>query len=199
MPPSTSLIDVNVIARAGALPTSKMTGSELELAVASATKSLGRVAIYSLGTMSDQDISEIPGAMGASATVTDKTLDGTWTVKVTAPSSSDNRLTVDGIQWPAAGDSALVPAGFHRLIWSQGSAAGPGLVSFTDELGTASVSKSLLLFSYYSHSDALAVLTARPTELLLDGTPATLSVLPDPAGGFVIRMPAGTHQAVIEF
>lgn len=199
MPPLDSLIDVNVVQRVGARPTEKMVGTELALALMSACSLLGRVAIYALGTMSDQDLSEVPGALGGSVAVTDTTVDSQWTVRVTSPSASDDRLTVDGISWPVAGDTALVPAGKHRLVWSRGSVAGPGLIAFTGQLGTASASRSAILFKYFSHPDGLVVVDQRPTSLWIDGSVTTLSTMSDPAGGYVIRVPAGTHQAVIGF
>jgi hypothetical protein len=201
MPPQDSLLDVNVVDRVGygARPTLAMIGSELDLALDSATAHLGRVGIYALGTLSSQDLGEIPAAMAASTATTDLGIYGHWTVKVTAPAHGDNHLTVDGLAWPAAGDTALVPPGNHVLDWSHQATAGPGLVSFTGQIGTASTSRTSLRFSYDTHPDGLVVVNRRPVSLLIDGSAAKLSVIADPAGGFVVRVPAGTHRATIGF
>jgi hypothetical protein len=198
-PPEAALLDVNVVPRAGARPTSQMTGAELGLGVASATAPLGRIAIYALGTLSPQDLAELPGAMGGSTSTTDLGVFGRWTVQVSAPSRRDGRLEVDGIPWPAANGSALVPAGNHVLQWTAGAPLGPGLTGFTGQLGTARVASRSLTFTYDTRPEGLAVVTGRPVSLRVDGVSVRLDVVADPAGGFVVRVPSGTHRAVLGF
>jgi hypothetical protein len=199
MPPHAALIDVNVVPREGAHPTSQMEGAELGLALGSATASLGRLAIYALGTLTAQDIDLLPRAMAASTSTTDLGVFGPWTVQVTAPSDEDARLKVDGIPWPAGPGVAVVPAGNHVLQWSRGRPAGPGLSAFSGELGTARVTPASLTFSYDARPDAYAVVTRRPASLAVDGKPARLDAVADPAGGWVVRVPTGTHTAHLRF
>jgi hypothetical protein len=199
MPPQGALLDVNVVPRYGdPKPTTQMTGAELGLALGSATASLGKLGIYSLGTLPQQDLAQIPGSMAATTSTTDLGVYGRWTVAVTAPSPDEGRLEVDGIDWPATKGHAVVPGGNHVLTWRKGDPTGPGLVSFTGELGTARVSKHRLTFSYDTRPDGLAVVTARPTALSVDGTPARLDVISGP-GGYAVRVPSGNHEVVLDF
>lgn len=199
MPPSAALLDVNVVPRAGARPTARMTGAELRLALAAATESLGKVGIYSLGTLPRRDLAGVAGAMAAGTATTDLGVFGRWTVEVTAPSRRHGRLSVDGIEWPAAGGTALVPPGNHVLRWSVGTPVGPGLTAFTGQIGTARVSRRSLSFSYDTRPDGLAVVTRRPRSLRIDGARVRLDALADPDGGFVVRLPSGTHRALLRF
>ena len=200
MSPDAALLDVNVVPRYGnPRPTVQMTGAELGLAVASAATSLGKLGIYSLGTLTAQDRAQIPGSLAASTSTTDLGVYGRWAVQVTAPSTGDGRLEVDGIPWPAASGKALVPGGNHILHWISGNPVGPGLTAFTGQLGTARVSSSELSFSYDTRPDGLAVVTQRPKSLQVDGAAARLDVVSDPAGGYVVRVPSGTHRAVLGF
>lgn len=195
MPPGASLVDVNVVPRAGAHPTSQMEGAELGLALGSATAQLGRVGIYSLGTLTSQDLDLIPGATAASTSTTDLGVFGKETVTVTAPSPRDRRLTVDGVPWPAADGVAVVPPGNHVLHWSAGTPPGPGLESFGGRLGTARVTATSLTLAYDARPDAYAVVTRRPIGLTIDGKAATLDV----SGTYAVRLPSGTHRAVLTF
>ena len=69
------------------------------------------LGVYSLGTLPQQDLASIPGALASNTVTTDLGVYGRWTVEVTAPSPQDGRLTVDDIQWPAArGPSSTSPA-----------------------------------------------------------------------------------------
>jgi len=199
MPPGDTLLDVNVVVRAAALPTLKMTGAELTLALGSAAGPLGRVSIYSIGTVLPQDLAGIPGALGSSVATTDLGTYGSQTVTVTSPFPARRSLTVDSIPWPAANGTAIIPAGNHILNWWSDPPVGPGLASFTGALGTARVAANMLKFSYFTRPDALAVVTRRPRSLRIDKTAATLDLQVDPAGGFVVRLPHGRHVALLRF
>jgi hypothetical protein len=199
MPPQDALLDVNVVKRYGdPRPTAQMTGAELALALESASAHLGRIGIYSLGTIPQADLAQIPGATAGDTSTTDLGVYGRSTVSVTAPSPSDGRLSVDGIAWPATAGHALVPAGNHVLAWKPGKPVGPGLVSFTGELGTASVSADSIAFSYDTRPDGLAVVDRKPVSLSVDGTAAKLAAIDGPAG-WVVRVPGGNHKVVVSF
>jgi hypothetical protein len=200
MPPQSSLIDVNVVPRIGGpRPTVQMEGSELGLALGSATAKLGRLAIYSLGTLTAADLDLLPHAMAASTVTTDAGVFGGWTVKVSSPREGWDRLKVDGVPWPSGDGVALVPPGNHVVTWSKGDPYGPGLTAFGGELGTATASSSKLTFTYVARPDALAVVTAEPKHLFVDGDEAPLRVVRDPAGGWVVRVPTGRHEAELDF
>jgi hypothetical protein len=199
MPPQAAVIDVNVVQRKFAHPTSQMQGAELGLALGSATAALGRLGVYALGTLTEDDLDLLPRAMAASTSTTDLGVFGKWTVIVTAPAKGMNRLRVDGHQWPTANGVAVVPAGNHVLEWAKGDPVGPGLVALGAEIGTARVTSQSLTFTYVARPDALAVVTARPTALQIDGKAAKLDVVADPKGGYVVRVPTGTHTAELHF
>ncbi|HEY8644655.1 MAG TPA: hypothetical protein VIL77_02115, partial [Gaiellaceae bacterium] len=199
MPIGDALLDVNVVNRYGARPTSKMTGAELSLALGSAAGPHGAVALYSLGTLDAKDLGAVPGALASGVATTDLGIYGDQTVTVTSPFPTKGALTVDSIPWPAANGSAIVPPGNHVLDWWPGPPIGPGLVSFTGEIGTARVAAKTLQFTYVTRPEALAVVTRRPRSLRIDGAAAALDVQVDPAGGFVVRLPHGRHVALLRF
>src|SRR5205085_10826258 len=139
MPVGLVYVDVNVIARSGAKPTSVMTGAELDLAVGAASQGSGRIGLYSAGTIPAEDLAHVPSAMAAVASSFDTGEKSPWTITVPAPGgSSYGRLAVDGVRWPAGRGTAIVAGGEHRLVWSRGTPAYPSLLRFTGELGTAS-------------------------------------------------------------
>ena len=139
--PGSGLIDLNIVNRAGARPTAKMTGGELDLAVASAAAFSGRMGAYAIGTIPAADQAALPSAMAGTAQTTDTGIVAPWTVTVHAPPAGpDTSVTVDGTPWPSAGGTAIVPAGEHRIVWSNSPAPGPGLTGFTGELSSASIS-----------------------------------------------------------
>jgi hypothetical protein len=145
------------------------------------------------------DLDLLTLGMAASTSTTDLGVFGRWTVKLTAPSRGDGRLRVDGIPWPAANGVAIVPPGNHVLQWSAGAPVGPGLVALGADLGTARVTARSLTFSYAARPDAYAVVTKRPRELRIDGKPARLDAVADPDGGYAVRVPTGTHKALLTF
>lgn len=195
IPPSAALLDVNIVKRYGAHPTAQARGAEFAMTIESAAASFGKVGIYALGTLTPADLAALPGALAGATSTTDLGVYGKWTILAEAPSPTLNRLTVDGIPWPADRGTAVVPAGNHVLQWSKGPAVGPGLVWFTGQLGTARVGKTRLSFTYDSRPDAYAIVTRKPTSLTIDGKPARLEV----AGTYAVRLPTGTHKAVLTF
>ena len=199
MPPQSALIDVNVVRRDGAKPTEQMQGAELGLALGAATAATGRLAIYALGTLTPSDLDLVPRAMAASTSTTDLGVFGRWTVRVTAPAGAETRLKVDGIQWPAGDGIAVVPAGNHVLQWEAGKPAGPGISAFSGELGTARAGKDTIVFTYTARPDAFVVVTERPAALKIDDADAELEVVANPKGGYVVRVPTGTHKAELTF
>lgn len=198
--PGMGLIDLNVVDRPGARPTSKMTGGELDLAASTAAAYSGRLGVYALGTIGPADLGTLAAAMAGSVQTTSTGVVAPWTVTVHAPPGvADSRVRIDGVQWPTASGVVVVPGGQHSVQWSGGAPAGPGLTRFTGELSTASTGPAAMDLAYYSEAAVYAVVTARPASLTLDGAPANLTVTADPAGGWSVRLPAGTHRAVLGF
>jgi hypothetical protein len=199
MPKNDSLLDINVVNRSGARPTSEMTGSELALAVESATAPTGRLAVYALGTLTATDRADLAPAMAGAVVVTDSGVVAPWPVTVRAPSSDFDRLTVDGHPWPAGPGTALIPAGQHALHWQKGPPRGPALLSFTGQLSDAGASSQSMTIAYYSQPEALAVVNRRPLAVTVDGSPLRGALTAGPHGEWVLRLPLGTHTASLTF
>lgn len=197
-PPSSGLIDLNVVDRGGARPTSKMTGGELDLAADSAAAFSGRMAAYALGTIPAADQADLPSAMAGAVQTTYTGIVAPWTVTVHAPPAGPRTsVTVDGVAWPTADGLAVVPSGQHRVVWSASRSDGPGLTAFSGELSAASVKAHAITLAYSSATATYAVVSEHPASLTVDGTAATPAVAVDPAGGWSLRLPKGTHQATI--
>lgn len=197
-PPGASLLDLNVVDRSGAHPTAAMTGGELDLAVEAAAEPAGRVAVYSLGTMTPADLAALPAAVAGAASVTVSSVDAPWPVTVHAPNpAAATRLLVDGHPWPVADGQAIVPSGSHTLRWSAGPPAGPGLDRLTGDLGTASVTSTTVTFTYSSRGRAYAVVTDRPSSVSLDHAVSPVPVEADPGGGWVLQLPPGDHAVTV--
>jgi hypothetical protein len=191
MPPGFVYPDVNVVPRESGYPTATMTGAEFDLAASSAAQASGHVALYSAGTIAAVDMAQLPAALGGGAFVFDGGVQSPWTVQASAAGGSAyKRLKVDGRQWPAGPGIAVIPGGTHQLKWSKGSAAGPGLLRFTGELATASMTGDSMTLRYDSRAVVYAVVDRKPTS--------TQSV-PSPDGGYSVRLPPGRHTATISF
>ncbi|MBV8980507.1 MAG: hypothetical protein JO086_06380 [Acidimicrobiia bacterium] len=191
MPAGFAYPDVNVVDREAGYPTSAMTGAELDLAMSSAARVAGYVALYSAGTVGTDDMAHVPAAVAGSAATLDNGIQAHWTVNVFAPGgSSYRRLAVDGKRWPAGAGVAVVPAGIHRLQWSTGSRVGPGLVRFTGELGTAAVTRTSMTLRYDSRAPVFAVVDRRPVDRAAHA---------NPDGGFTVRLPPGRHTVTMGF
>ena len=108
-------------------------------------------------------------------------------------------MTVDGTPWPSAGGTAIVPAGEHRIVWSNSPAPGPGLTGFTGELSNTSISADAMSLAYSSRAATYAVVTQRPTTLVVDRVAQAATAVADPAGGWSLRLPKGTHRVTIGF
>lgn len=190
MPPGQGLVDV-----AAGPP-----GAESDLTAMAASQSSGRVAVDAATSLAPGDVDHLALALGANVQVFDSGVRAPATVTVSAPGGPAwGRLLLDGQPWPAARGSAVVPGGDHQLVWGRGGPDGPSLVRLTGELGTAAIHGRAMTFSYDSRPPALAVVEPRPVELLVDDAPAPASSVERPSGGFVVRLPPGTHRVEMRF
>lgn len=177
MPPGRALFDLNVVPRATAHPTGQMTGAELALSIADASRSAGAVGLYSLGTMTASDMSAVPGALAASAVTGPGTVGAPWTVVLRSPSPALGTLRLDGKAWPAANGRAVVPAGIHRVQWLPGDDPVPALVSLTGELRAEHATPTAVTLSYTAAGRAYATFDRGP----------------------VVVLPAGAHTVTVRF
>jgi len=198
LPKGKVFIDINVVPRENARPTSAMTAGELDLAAMAAGSAGMRLAVFSVATVPARDLVHLEGALAGSAETLDTGVKAPATLVVRSPAgATDTRLKVDGVQWPASAGRALVPAGEHRLEWSAEPAAGPALLRLGAELGTASVGTDALSFSYDAPGRSYAVIDREPLAMRLDGVDTDLTVLARPEGGWVIVLPGGTHEVAV--
>ena len=198
MPPGAVVVDLNVVPRSGAHPTSSMTGAELDLAAAAAAERSGRVAFYSLGTLTDADLKQLPLALAGSVITEDDFVSAPWAITVSAPDRGSTTLRVDGRPWPTMDGQGVVPAGRHTLKWAAGSEPGPGLRSITAELGTASVSAKSMTLDYSARTQALVVISQRAVRVLVDGTSAAVIQRRNPSAGWTLSLPKGNHRVQID-
>lgn len=191
------LIDLNVVDRSGARPTTRMTGGELDLA-AWAAGAAGRIAMYSAASVGPADLQHASAALGGRATASGNHVRAPWTVSVVAPeAATGHRLLVDGVAWPCSGGRAIVPAGDHTLAWIAAAPAGPGMLRLAAELGTAATSPHTLRFSYFSRSRTYAVIDQQPDAARIDGRLVTLRSSRNPAGGWTLPLPSGRHDVLV--
>ncbi len=199
LPPGQAFIDINIVPREAGIPTAAATAGEFDLAVAAASWSSGRLALFSLSTVAAADRERLPGAVAASAEALDTGLRSAFAVTARAPGGpADALLKVDGVPWPAAPGRAIIPAGEHRLEWSPGVAAGPALLRLTGEIGSASVEAGAIEVSYFSRPRAYLVVDREPLRVAIDGAAADVPVTPNPEGGYTLQLPGGLHTVRIE-
>ncbi|HVM08551.1 MAG TPA: hypothetical protein VM345_08820 [Acidimicrobiales bacterium] len=197
--PGQRAIDVNVVDRRDARPTSRATGAELELALASAGR-VGRVAVYAAGTIADRDLAVAPAAIAGAAQVFDTGVKAPWTTQIRAPGGpAFGRLVVDGTPWPAARGVALLPAGEHRVEWSVGNPVSPAVVRFTGELGEMRiVDGGRVEFTYESRSAAFASVVGDVRRIMVDGVALPSDAAAGAGGTRVVRLPKGAHRVTLE-
>ena len=56
-----------------------------------------------------------------------------------------------------------------------------------------------MTLAYSSRAATYAVVTQRPTTLVVDGAAQAANAVADPAGGWTLRLPKGTHRVTIGF
>ncbi len=199
MPAGQAFIDINIVVREAGFPTATATGAEFDLAVATASRVNGRVAVFSLSTLATVDMLHLSGAMAASTETLDTGLRAAFAVTAIAPEGDGfGLLSVDGVPWPAAAGRAIIPGGEHRLEWSRGVPAGPALLRLTGEVGSATVEANALEVSYFSRARAYMVVDREPVRVSIDGVEAAITATRNPEGGYTLRLPAGTHSVRVE-
>jgi hypothetical protein len=190
-------IDINVVERyQDVYPTKQQTGTELFQLVHVAAQAFPQVALYFENSILSPDL---PLLASAAATVDKAAQDG-------------SRLTVDsrygvGIPWhgPALVNGRLWPVRDEATLWLPAGSnviepaqKDPALriLDFNGNLHSANTSASGLQVSYQSNSRAIAVVSARPGKIQIDGAEYSEKLL-DGASNFVLMLPRGQH--IVEF
>jgi hypothetical protein len=187
-------VDINIVQRDGHVhPTAKQVGAEAFELLHTASESFARVMFYSEYTVDSGDLPLLPAA---TAIVTRSEREGE-NLAIESPYGVGVRwegpASLDGRPWPMRdGQRVWVPPGKHLL---GPSAAAPPLsvLDFTGTVETATSLANGIELAYRSGARALASLDRKPARLTLDGHPAPL----DMVGPLVVRLPRGSHTAVL--
>ncbi len=188
-------------------PTPTLTGTELAATMVYASHASGRVAIYSEGTLSYNDLEVLSNVLAHEARLQKR--GGTWIAQSDRPvllnlPGAWRSFRLDNQLWPAwDGSDVLVPAGTHRITATERnfrflntSLLDLHLVRLTANLESVVPNTGGLEFTYDSSFRALALFNREPFEIRLDGkiyeeTPASSS------GLWSVRLPSGRHHVII--
>ncbi|HMD47529.1 MAG TPA: hypothetical protein VKG79_00465 [Bryobacteraceae bacterium] len=198
-------IDINVVERyQDVYPTKQQTGTELFQLVHLASQAFPRVALYFENSILPPDL---PLLASAAANVSKIEQEGPRLV-VDSPRGVgipwQGSALVNGRLWPVRGkDTLWLPSGAVVVestpVVVESTPKEPALqvLDFNGELRSASASASTVSFSYQSSARAMAVLSARPAKLEIDGAPVQRD-LPPSGSGFLLTLPRGQHLVRLE-
>ena len=197
MPPQDALLDVNVVKRYGdPKPTVQMTGGELALALESASAHLGRIGIYSLGTLPARGPRRrSPARPRATRRRPISASTAAATVSVTAPSPSDggSRSTASrGRRRRGTRSSRRQP---RPRLEAPGSPSGPVSSRSPASSGRRASPPTRSRSRTTRGPTASPSSTASRCPLTVDGNAAHLDALDGPAGWVVAR--AGRQRKVV--
>ena len=183
-------IDLNIVERyQDVYPTRKQTGTELFQLVQTASRAFRRVALYFENSLAPEDLPLLPAA----AAVIDRYEQSGDRVVVDSPTGVgvawSGGALVNGRPWPVIGDGTLwLPAGAHVLERDENEPP-IRVLEFNGELKSAQVTGAAIELSYESGARAMAILSAAPSAIEIDGQRAEPALLP----GNVLLLPRGQH------
>ena len=205
--PHRLMFDVNVVPDRDItntnLPSKTATGTELALTILSAASVSGRAVVYSEQTVSPQDWDLIQMVMSRPTSVSG----GRTSMDVNAPSSlvltpaDDPVYYVDGHPWPAvSSDGVIMPKGDHSISIEQSwwhffdaNSFQARILSTTADLAEARADTTGLTFQYHAPVRSVFIFNQEPTDITVDGNPATLPT--DRSGmAWAVVFPAGDHN-----
>ena len=190
-------IDINIVERYQEVyPTKQQTGTELFQLVHVAAQAFPQVALYFENSILAADL---PLLSSAAASV-DKVAQNGSKLTIDTRYGTGVRwrgpALVNGHPWPVRDEATLwVPAGLNVIEPTQKEAA-LRIVDFNGNLKSANASSIGLEFSYDSRARSIAILTAQPRRIEVDGV-AVEGQLPPAAKGFLLTLPRGQHLVQI--
>ncbi len=190
-------VDINIVDRTKAYPTSKQVGAEALELFHTAAGAFSRVMFYYERSIDAADLPLLPAAAAA----VDRVERRRDTLVIASPRGVGVRwegaATVDGRLWPVRDrERVWLPPGEHVLA----PAASEPAASVLDFTGTIESAASLadgFELVYSSSARALAILDRKPVRLTLDGHDEALDLVGEVDGGWVLRLPRGRHTAVV--
>jgi hypothetical protein len=187
-------IDINIVERyQDVYPTRQQTGTELFELVHQASASFPRVALYFENSIAQPDWKLLPAAATSVARL-DRM--GDKLVVESAQSVGipwQGAALVDGEPWPVQDEATLwLPPGTH-IVEPCARTSRLEVTSFNGDLKSARVRADAVDLGYESDARALAVLSARPQAVEVDGAP----IQPAMAGPLTLALPKGRHRVTI--
>ncbi|HLG98347.1 MAG TPA: hypothetical protein VKX49_18670 [Bryobacteraceae bacterium] len=191
-------IDINIVERyQDVYPTKQQTGTELFQLVHLAARSFPRVALYFESSILGPDLQLLASA----AAVVDKVQQNGAQLIVDSPRGVGvpwrGPARVNGRLWPVRSDDTVwLPPG-PAVIEPAQTDTGPRILDFNGELRSAGASAGSLEFAYESSARAMAVISARPSRIEIDGAAGPVQAV-DTGSGFLVMLPRGQHLVQIE-
>jgi hypothetical protein len=191
-------IDINVVERyQDVYPTKQQTGTELFQLVHLASQAFPRVALYFENSILTPDL---PLLSSAAASVSKIEQDGARLI-VESPHGVGipwhGPALVNGRLWPVRDQDTLwLPSGPVVVEAAQRESA-VQISDFNGELRSATASGAGVDFSYQSSARAMAILSARPAKVEIDGAPVVQD-FPSSDSGFLLTLPRGQHVVQVE-
>ncbi|MCC7175619.1 MAG: hypothetical protein IT159_10515 [Bryobacterales bacterium] len=196
--PERLAVDLNIVERyQDVYPTKKQAGAELYQLVNQAALAFPRVALYFEHSIQPDDAVWLSSAAAAARRYARQ--GGGYIVE--SPRGVGVRwqgaALVNGKPWPVSdGETVWLPAGRHSLARAS-SQPGLRLLDLSADFTSASSLPRGLEFTYHSSARAIALFSARPSALYLDGAP--VSLVPVEAGEkMAFWLPSGRHTVRAE-
>ena len=191
-------VDINIVDRSKAYPTSKQVGAEALELFHTAAGAFSRVMFYYERSIDPADLPLLPAA----AAVVDGVERKGDALVVASPRGVGVRwegpAAVDGRPWPVRDrERVWLPPGEHTLTPAASSPAA-SVLDFTGTIESAASVPDGVELVYSSGARALATLDRKPARLTLDGHEASLDLIGEVGGAWVIRLPRGRHNAVVQ-
>ncbi len=186
-------IDINIVERyQDVYPTKQQTGTELFQLVHLAAQAFPQVALYFEISILTADLP----LLGSAAADVDKVEQEGSRLIVDARHGVgvpwQGPAIVNGHLWPLRNDTTLwLPAG-TSVVQPAPKDSGLRVVDFNGEVHSANASTQGLQLSYQSNARALALLSARPRTIEIDGA-VIAEKLPESGASFVLSLPRGQH------
>jgi hypothetical protein len=190
-------VDINIVDRTKAYPTSKQVGAEALELFHTAAAAFARVMFYYERSIDPADLPLLPAA----AAPVDRVERRGETLVIASPRGVGVRwegpASVDGRPWPVHDrERVWLPPGEHVLATAAATPA-PAVLDFNGTIESAASLLDGIELVYSSGSRALATLDRKPARLTLDGRDETLDLIGAVDGAWVLRLPRGRHKAVV--
>lgn len=190
-------VDINIVERDKAYPTSKQVGTEVLELLHTASESFAQVAFYYELSIDPADLPLLPAA----AAVVERSERRGDALVIRSPRGVGVRwegpASLDGRPWPVGDrERAWLPPGEHILAPASAAPAA-SVLDFNGTIESAASMADGVELVYSSNARAMATLDRRPVRLTLDGRDESLDLVGEAGGAWVLRLPRGKHTATV--